>query len=217
MLVGTVAVIWMAFANTNISDDEDVAAVAKPAPTVSKPVPPPPAPTRIPNTNTTASTYCANVEKSYAGDTYFCIGSVTGDLMGEGRNWLIPAGVVKLINSHSDGHSVTVNIRGGATWDFHFTPPIGKQFEKGSYTVKLGLGQAQAGDVDRSPFLIATMHEMDPSKFNCSGDFDVLDFDYDSNTGTVNRLAVNFDQQCDVPYSVLNGTVRINYPFGSVR
>ena len=159
--------------------------------------------------NTSAATYCSEVERKHPSDTYVCMGSEPGDPVASGGNWVMTKESSTFSQLYADGHNVVIRVVDGSDWDLSFAAPSKEQLQIVAYENAANF----EANIEQ-----ATMHVRASNAFlQCSGSFQVLTYEYDSTASTIKRLAINFVQTCNDTGAKLYGIIRINISPGDLQ
>ncbi|HET7079255.1 MAG TPA: hypothetical protein VFM49_17615, partial [Chloroflexia bacterium] len=167
-------------------------------PAMARVTPPvPPAATQTPGP-TRVSASCRNAP----GDTLLCLDSEAGDYIGQGARTVFTADDAGF-EAYYDG-TLRIIVHSADYWTLTFAPPQGSRLAPGRYDHV----EDYAVQSPRRPGM-----RVSGGGRGCEGRdgrFEILELAYDSATGTVSKLAVNFEQHCGSGGPALLGSIRIH-------
>jgi hypothetical protein len=160
-----------------------------------------PAPTATALVATMSVDVCRNALELRGQTSWFCMSSPGGDYIGQGRNWIYPH--VSFKPQFYGNGGVQFYFTPDTFWMASFAPGQGKQLIPGVYLN--AMRDPFNGD---SPGLDISGDGRGCNQL--SGKFEVLQFNYDAASGTINTFAANFEQRCENNMPPLQGEIRYN-------
>jgi hypothetical protein len=177
-----------------------------------------PTSTVVPVPTIPASTFCTEVERTHASDTYVCVGSEPGDPVGAGGNWVMTAESSDFESIKATSRIVIVRIQDGSNpWFLQFEAPAGKLLVPAVYDAASTSFRDGKHLATWSHLATLDLTSRFASMHPCTGRLEVRVFDHSeaddaSDLVNVNRFAANFEQGCGDSHTTLYGTIRINVP-----
>lgn len=131
------------------------------------------------------------------------IKSEQGEYIGNGKEYHLTSDKYNLINDFLFNHNNSIVILDIDDFNLHFAPPINEEWHVGKYDM--------AVDYPFGPINNPSLKIEGPGR-SCQafGKFEILEIDYDKKYRTINKLALNFEQQCVRLSPVLRGAIRYN-------
>lgn len=143
------------------------------------------------------------------GETFLYFNSQPGDYVGDGLEFTLTPSDGAITTSRVDGGVFVQYTTGNSWWSLRFVPPAGAEFTPGAYEWTMSWR-------DQSPTMPGLAVSGHGRACNTLvGRFTVLEAEYDD-AGEVRKLALDYEQHCELATAALFGSVRINsgWPLG---
>ncbi len=153
---------------------------------------------------------CLQEPFSPSAPTFWCMDTPVAVKKWKRPHWLFTPDTSKLYVAWGRRESLIIGVISPdqERWEMRLAPPEGQQLSIGVYE--------NAGSPDNSPRDYSrpaiTFSGLSVTCAQQSGRFEILDLAYDYATGTVERFAATFAQQCDLQGNLVTGLIRFNSP-----